>query len=371
MLSRIPHSLVSLGRLSEARAVAKDVNELLRQTHDLSAYSVPAGALVCLEAARGNLAAVEEQAQEVMLAVQRSRYPWAGPIALPALAGVRALKGEFAEAEDALDALIEPGMVFEDPGSATRAGVRICKALLNVYRGEEPDVADLERIAARMSGRATDLWSLSSAGTLVEIAGRARLPVLAGKATPSLQAAYEKGVVFTIGWVFCVPRLLGVAAWLGGRLDEAEKRFQEAIAATGRAGARLETARTCLDYARLLAERGAPQRAEARDLLFRARDVFEDLGVKLLIEQAAEVGAALEAAPPEAKGPAYPDRLSAREVDVLQLVARGHTNQQIADSLILSPKTVARHLSNIFDKIGVDNRSAATAYVFEKGLVRG
>jgi DNA-binding NarL/FixJ family response regulator len=53
---------------------------------------------------------------------------------------------------------------------------------------------------------------------------------------------------------------------------------------------------------------------------------------------------------------------------VLRLVARGRSNQQIADDLVLSAKTVARHMSNIFDKIRVENRSAATAYAFENGL---
>ena len=51
------------------------------------------------------------------------------------------------------------------------------------------------------------------------------------------------------------------------------------------------------------------------------------------------------------------------------MVAAGKTNQQIADELVLSIKTVARHVSNIFDKTRVDNRSAATAYAFEHGLV--
>ena len=64
----------------------------------------------------------------------------------------------------------------------------------------------------------------------------------------------------------------------------------------------------------------------------------------------------------------YPDRLTEREVEVLKLVARGRSYQQIADELILSTKTVARHISNIFDKTGSENRSAATAYAFEKGL---
>ena len=53
------------------------------------------------------------------------------------------------------------------------------------------------------------------------------------------------------------------------------------------------------------------------------------------------------------------------------LIAAGHTNKQIAAELFLSEKTVSRHLSNIFAKIGVTSRSAATAFAFEQGLVTG
>ena len=63
-----------------------------------------------------------------------------------------------------------------------------------------------------------------------------------------------------------------------------------------------------------------------------------------------------------------PRELSAREVEVLQLVAAGRTNQAIADELFLSVKTVSRHLSNIYTKIGVSSRAAATAFAFEHGL---
>jgi DNA-binding CsgD family transcriptional regulator len=60
--------------------------------------------------------------------------------------------------------------------------------------------------------------------------------------------------------------------------------------------------------------------------------------------------------------------LSPREVEVLRLVAAGKTNQAIAAELFLSEKTVARHLSNIFTKLGVGTRTAAAAYAYERGL---
>ena len=61
--------------------------------------------------------------------------------------------------------------------------------------------------------------------------------------------------------------------------------------------------------------------------------------------------------------------LTAREVEVLRLIAAGKTNRAIAADLYLSEKTVARHVSNIFAKLGVASRSAATAYAFEHQIV--
>jgi DNA-binding CsgD family transcriptional regulator len=61
--------------------------------------------------------------------------------------------------------------------------------------------------------------------------------------------------------------------------------------------------------------------------------------------------------------------LTARELEVLRLVAAGHTNKAIAASLVLSERTVDRHVSNIFAKLTVSSRSAATAYAYEHQLV--
>ena len=90
-----------------------------------------------------------------------------------------------------------------------------------------------------------------------------------------------------------------------------------------------------------------------------ARDVFKRLG-------AAPDLAALETGT-DAASP--PGGLSAREVEVLRFVAAGLTNRAIADALTISERTVDRHVSNIFTKLDVSTRAAATAFAYEHGLV--
>lgn len=65
----------------------------------------------------------------------------------------------------------------------------------------------------------------------------------------------------------------------------------------------------------------------------------------------------------------YPDGLTAREVEVLRLVARGRTTRQIAAELVISTKTADRHVQNCYSKIGVSTRGAAALYAAERGLV--
>jgi DNA-binding NarL/FixJ family response regulator len=60
--------------------------------------------------------------------------------------------------------------------------------------------------------------------------------------------------------------------------------------------------------------------------------------------------------------------LSIREVEVLRLLAEGKTNRSIAAELGISERTIDRHVSNIFTKLDVSSRSAATAYAYEHGL---
>jgi ATP/maltotriose-dependent transcriptional regulator MalT len=91
-----------------------------------------------------------------------------------------------------------------------------------------------------------------------------------------------------------------------------------------------------------------------------ARDAFADLGAPV---ELARVDALLR------RGPQQPHGLSAREHEVLRLVASGRSNREVAAELVISEHTVARHVQNIYAKLGVSSRAAATAFAFEHGLV--
>jgi DNA-binding CsgD family transcriptional regulator len=89
--------------------------------------------------------------------------------------------------------------------------------------------------------------------------------------------------------------------------------------------------------------------------------VFRQLGAA---PELARLEARSATAPPGAAG-----GLTAREVQVLRLVAAGKSNRAIAADLAISKHTVARHVQNIFAKLDVSSRSAATAFAFEHGLL--
>jgi DNA-binding NarL/FixJ family response regulator len=73
-------------------------------------------------------------------------------------------------------------------------------------------------------------------------------------------------------------------------------------------------------------------------------------------------GTRLGEAPPQ-------DPLTARELEVVKLIAEGHTSEEIAIELVLSKKTVERHRANVLDKLGMRNRVDLTRYAIRRGLV--
>ena len=118
--------------------------------------------------------------------------------------------------------------------------------------------------------------------------------------------------------------------------------------------------------------------ARARLQIARACDALGDTdGAEMELDAARAAFVALGATPDAVRAEALvasPDEanaagLTARELEVLALVATGMTNRQIAGTLVVSEKTVASHVSHIFTKLGVSSRSAATAYAYDHKLV--
>jgi DNA-binding CsgD family transcriptional regulator len=167
---------------------------------------------------------------------------------------------------------------------------------------------------------------------------------------------------------------LGPAAYYLGLLDltldrpeQALGRFTKAAALAAKIEARPMIAMSREGQARALLALDRPgDRPQAQTLLGEVAATAKELGIHGLAERA---NALLEErAPPAA--PAWPAGLTGREVEVLRLIATGHSNRAIAQALYISPNTVLRHVSNIFTKTGVANRAEAAAYATRHGLTQ-
>ena len=123
-----------------------------------------------------------------------------------------------------------------------------------------------------------------------------------------------------------------------------------------RLGARYDTARCRVLLGRAL--RAAGDEESAVTELHSARRMLAELHARPAEQEAAAL-----------IRPTLPCGLTVREVEVLRLVAAGRTTPEIAALLVLSEKTVGRHLSNIFSKIDVTTRTAAAAFAYEHQLV--
>lgn len=231
----------------------------------------------------------------------------------PGLALLRLAQGQIDAASAAIEVLLEAA---SEPGLRAKvlaAAVEVALAAGDVSAARAA-ADELSTLAGRFNAPFLDALTAHSEGAVLlgERDARAALPVLQRAWTlwQELGAAYDAALVRVLTGLAC------------RELDDCDTADME-----------LEAART----------------------------VFRQLGAA---PDGARVDALLQlASPPDARG------LTKRELEVLRLVARGHTNRAIADALYISERTVHRHLSNIFRKLGLSSRSAATAYAFEHELV--
>jgi DNA-binding CsgD family transcriptional regulator len=170
-------------------------------------------------------------------------------------------------------------------------------------------------------------------------------------------------------------RYLGLLAATMSRWEAAEAHCQDALEMHIRMGAKPWLAHTQYEYARMLLTRRSSgvtlsqahiYREKAMSLLHEALPLSRDLGMRALEEQVIALQEQLKS--PLKKATKYPHHLTEREVAVLQLIATGKTNREIGGQLCISLRTVATHVTHIFNKIGTANRAEAVAYAIRHGL---
>lgn len=280
---------------------------------------------------------------EALLACERLGEPPGQPAlgaALYQVAELHRLRGEVERAEAAYRRTAESGR-SPYPGLA----------LLRLAQGRRDDAAAaIYRVLQEARQRRARLKVLSAA---VEI-------MLAYGDVAAARGAVNELEV--IAHTLATPFLQATAAAARGAVSLAEGDAGAALACCRTAwnlwrdlDVPYEAARAQVSIARACQALGDKDSAEIE--LAAARRTFQQLGARPDLERL-RAGAAAPAA-----------GLTARELEVLRQVATGRTNRAIADELGLSEKTVARHISNIFNKLHVPTRAAATAYAFEHRLI--
>jgi DNA-binding CsgD family transcriptional regulator len=160
-------------------------------------------------------------------------------------------------------------------------------------------------------------------------------------------------------------RLLGEIELSRGNRDAASERLAAAEALARQEGLVSELALTLEAQAALA--RALDHDVQAADrLLAEAEAIYRSHGNEPGLARIAEARLKSKRGVAERE---LPGRLSAREVEVLRLVAGGMSNRDIAAALFLSEKTIENHLTNIYSKLEVENRAAATAFAVRSGLV--
>ena len=269
--------------------------------------------------------------------------PWVGG-ALYLQAELHRLRGEFARAEEAYREASQSGRDSQ-PGLAQ----------LRLAQGKiEAAAAAIRRVMDEARDPVTRSRLLAA---YVEI-------MLAASDVPAARAGADE--LAGIAEQLEAPLLRAMAAHATGAALLAEGDGRAALAALRGAWATWQGIEAPYEAARVRVLIGLACRALGDDdtaemELDTARWVFRQLGAA---PDVARVDALSRAGAASAPG-----GLTAREVEVLRLVAEGKTNRAIAKALVISDHTVRRHLQNIFNKIGVSSRAGATAFAFQRDLV--
>lgn len=418
--AEVAHGHGDLARALECANAALDLGRRLREP-DVEGEALQAAGRILVDAGRpeDGLAHLDEA---MLLAVEGRMGPYSTGKVYCSMIGACEDLGDLRRAAEWTDATIawsnrHPFAVFPGLCRVKRAGVlqrrgewaeaerearRACEELagikVNTAAAAWVEVGEIRRRigdlggAEEAFGRAQDLCCTPAAGLALLRLAQGRLDA----AVSMIEGALADESWNRLARARLLPAKVQIALQVPD-LDAAAAAAAELDAIAQEYGTPLLVAEALVARGRV--ELGSGRAQPATNTLRQAVDAWNALDVPyevataqaLLGRACAEVGdrdgaarwSAAAAATFDRLGAAYdardarsvsardelPAGLTAREAEVLRLVAEGCTNKEIAARLVLSEKTVARHLSNIFTKIGVATRAGATAFAFENGIV--
>ena len=292
---------------------------------------------------RGRWGHAERMLQASLEDFGNSRPAWAGE-PLVGLAELRRRQGRHAEAAELLDQ------------APAFPAAQLCRARLAYDQGEPRRAVELVERLLRQMPHQRRFERFPALDLLVR--ARAACGDLAG-ATAALATLREtERLAGTAALRACVDRTEGVLLAAGGDHEHARLRLEDAVDCFQRCRAPFEAGQARIELAISLAGLGQPEAAKREAAAALQR--LEELGA------AGEAGRAkrlLDALVPRMSG------LTAREREVLNLVAEGLTNRQIAQRLVISEHTVHRHVTNILRKLDLPSRAAAAAHAVRVGAL--
>ncbi len=321
--------------------------------------------LAGLALARGNAARSNE-----LIGRARNLHPDSFRVGL-----LQALHLEVAgDPQSALALMPEPDQVGGYPGWLAIVHGSRARVLYEFGEGAAAD-DELERWAQQLSPFRTSDGSPSYLHTL------SCVDVVLAEAGTTEQVALVDAELARWGWARFAPgnacsldRLRGDLARRLGRLDDAESSYRAGVEWAVREGCEVELGRCHVGLGRLALVQS--RQGEALERFDQAIRLLRRSGAHLFLREAlaAREGVSqawtsepeVEITLPTGDGA----DLSPRELEVLALIADGHTNREIADRLTISVNTVARHVTHIFNKTGVSNRAEAVSYAHRFRLLR-
>jgi DNA-binding CsgD family transcriptional regulator/tetratricopeptide (TPR) repeat protein len=295
-----------------------------------------------LAAGRGDLSAIAD------IPLVRKGWPLDGLIAITSAAAAIELYGQSGDIAAALaihdDALEAVGRLWQRP--AFHARVRLAALLLGALGDAAAAAPTAER--AELVARADEVGTAAAEVTTTPLYDGPE-----GRAWAARLSAEQARV-----------------HWLAGidapPLDDLTDRWRTAVAAFAEFGHSYETARSRSRLAAVLAAAGDPDATREADL---AREAARTLGARALLAELQRQGGSPHPAAVRGSGVRAAEELTAREHDVLELVATGRSNRDIAGQLFISPKTVSVHISRVLDKLDATSRTEAVAIARRRGLI--